>query len=214
MKRLVFFLVMALVFSMTAWAQTVTQQEATATLTLKGQQKVHVVRPGETLAKIAAACGVTVEQLLKENLQIADKNAISAGQELKLPFYSAPPVAETQTPINITVSVQPAEVKFPRAAWYLLGGVCLLLAALCVSLFRNARAVVRGRATMPRTDFVAIHAGEDIEQWLARIASLPGETRVPCPYSIYGCGEEIMVKNARRHLKRCAAGKKTAGGAV
>lgn len=44
----------------------------------------HVVRPGETLSEIAKAYGVTLNAIVREN-NIADANAVRAGQKLFIP---------------------------------------------------------------------------------------------------------------------------------
>lgn len=45
----------------------------------------HLVEPGESLSKIAAAHGITWQRIYDKNLQISDPNVISAGDEIMIP---------------------------------------------------------------------------------------------------------------------------------
>lgn len=58
----------------------------------------HTIQPGETLSGIALEYGITVEELVKLN-NIADPNAIQAGQVLIVPAKgAAPPATATKAP--------------------------------------------------------------------------------------------------------------------
>jgi LysM repeat protein len=48
-------------------------------------QVVHVVKAGDTLSKIAATYGVTVDQILAANPKIKDPNKIAVGDEIVIP---------------------------------------------------------------------------------------------------------------------------------
>ena len=53
---------------------------------------VYTIKKGETLSKIAADHGITIEELLAANPTIKDPNKISEGQQIILPVASeAPP---------------------------------------------------------------------------------------------------------------------------
>ena len=52
--------------------------------------KVYVVKPGDTLNKIAKRYNLTVDQLLAANKQIKNPNRIAVGDEIVIPVISAP----------------------------------------------------------------------------------------------------------------------------
>ncbi len=66
---------------------------------------VHVVRPGETLTRIANDHGVTLEALVAVNGASTVTNGLHPGQELKLPEHSPepepPPVDSTSNALNL-----------------------------------------------------------------------------------------------------------------
>jgi LysM repeat protein len=53
--------------------------------------RVHVVVRGDTLSSISLAYGITVDEILAANPQIADPNLIVVGQAIVIPFPAAPP---------------------------------------------------------------------------------------------------------------------------
>ena len=53
---------------------------------------IYTVEPGDTLAHIATAEGVSLAQLLAANPQIANPNLIMVGQLIKIPSVNRPPV--------------------------------------------------------------------------------------------------------------------------
>jgi LysM repeat protein len=63
--------------------------------------ELYTIKKGDTLSKIAAAHGITVEELLAANPSIKDPNKIGLGQQIIIPSPSdAPPdtVGESTTP--------------------------------------------------------------------------------------------------------------------
>ena len=52
---------------------------------------LYTVKKGETLSRIAAAHGVTMEMLLAANPTIKDPNKVAEGQQITIPAPSAPP---------------------------------------------------------------------------------------------------------------------------
>ena len=61
----------------------------------------HTIQPGETLSGIALEYGITVEELVKLN-NIADPNAIQAGQVLTVPVKGAAPAATARPAATAT----------------------------------------------------------------------------------------------------------------
>lgn len=47
--------------------------------------QVYLIKPGDTLAKIASRYGVTVDELLALNIHIDDPDVIYAGQPINVP---------------------------------------------------------------------------------------------------------------------------------
>src|SRR4051812_39373312 len=72
---------------------------------------VHVVKQGDTLASIAYAYKVTIDQILKLNNMSADAWVISVGQKLiiKLPDQTATPTPPPETPTIAPTATSPAE---------------------------------------------------------------------------------------------------------
>jgi len=72
---------------------------------------VHVVKPGETLATIAATYGVSLEALIAAN-RLSDPNLIYPGQELVIPGHVVPPteiaIGPTALPLTPPVVLPPA----------------------------------------------------------------------------------------------------------
>ncbi|HET9479354.1 MAG TPA: LysM peptidoglycan-binding domain-containing protein [Pyrinomonadaceae bacterium] len=60
----------------------------------------YTVKPGDTLAKIAARNGLTLAQLLQANPQVSDPNRISVGDVLNLPNGSASTETTRPLPTN------------------------------------------------------------------------------------------------------------------
>lgn len=65
------------------------------TLTPEG---IYIVRPGDTLGKIADSYATTVDEIMAAN-NLSDPNVIEVGQRLRLPTGSTPPdLTATITP--------------------------------------------------------------------------------------------------------------------
>ena len=62
---------------------------------------VYVVRAGDTLAKIAARYGVTVQALMAANPSIRNPNRIYIGQRIVIPGTSSTPGGKIYTTVNI-----------------------------------------------------------------------------------------------------------------
>ena len=63
--------------------------------------RIYTIKKGDSLSKIAAANGITIEELMAANPTIKDPNRIAEGQEITLPAPSeAPPdeIGESATP--------------------------------------------------------------------------------------------------------------------
>ena len=54
--------------------------------------KTYLVRPGDTLSKIAKALGITLKQLLAENPQVTNPDKIRSGELILVPQTDAAPV--------------------------------------------------------------------------------------------------------------------------
>ncbi len=67
------------------------------TATPAPSQNVYVVKQGDTLSKIAAAYGLTIDQILAANHQIKDPNKIAIGDQIVIPT-PAPSTLENATP--------------------------------------------------------------------------------------------------------------------
>jgi peptidoglycan/xylan/chitin deacetylase (PgdA/CDA1 family)/LysM repeat protein len=65
-------------------------------------QTVHVVKPGETLYRIAVNYGVTVAAIVAAN-RIANPSLIAAGQTLVIPTAAPPTTPPTGSPVRYTV---------------------------------------------------------------------------------------------------------------
>jgi LysM repeat protein len=76
----------------TAWGQPSAELSANV---------VYVVRPGDTLARIAARYGVTVRAILAANPGIVNPNQIYIGQRIVIPRASTTPGGTTFTHVNI-----------------------------------------------------------------------------------------------------------------
>jgi LysM repeat protein len=76
--------------------------------------KIHVVKPNETLSKIAAMYGTTYQEIVKLN-GIKNPNMIYAGQKFKIPTAGATP---TPAPVQRTHVVKAGEVLSGIAAKY------------------------------------------------------------------------------------------------
>ena len=63
--------------------QSTSTDEATTSTTPKSARKTYTVRPGDTLAGIAEATGVSIEEIQELNPGV-DSNSLSIGQELRL----------------------------------------------------------------------------------------------------------------------------------
>ncbi|MCD6289444.1 MAG: LysM peptidoglycan-binding domain-containing protein [Anaerolineae bacterium] len=72
--------------------------------------KIHIVRPGEYLALIAARYGTTVNAILRAN-RLLNRNVLYVGQRLRIPVPSSRP--PTPTPQTVSKQVAPA-VQPPR----------------------------------------------------------------------------------------------------
>jgi hypothetical protein len=70
----------------------------------------YIVKPGDTLSKIATRSGVTLAQLLQANPQIQDPNKIKVGDVLNLPDGS------TAVPVGSTDDTKPLPASLPEAA--------------------------------------------------------------------------------------------------
>lgn len=70
----------------------------------------YIVKPGDTLSKIAMRSGVTLAQLLQANPQIKDPNKIAIGDVLNLPDGS------TGVPVGSTDDTKPLPPNIPAAA--------------------------------------------------------------------------------------------------
>ena len=56
--------------------------------------RIYTIKKGDSLSKIAAANGITIEELMAANPTIKDPNRIAEGQEITLPAPSEPPPDE------------------------------------------------------------------------------------------------------------------------
>lgn len=56
---------------------------------------VYIVKSGDTLSKIAASFGLTVEDLLAVNPQITDPNSIQIGDEIVIPEPEPSEIVDT-----------------------------------------------------------------------------------------------------------------------
>ena len=56
---------------------------------------VYIVKPGDTLSKIATSFGLTVEDLLAVNPQITDPNSIQIGDEIVIPEPEPSEIVDT-----------------------------------------------------------------------------------------------------------------------
>jgi LysM repeat protein len=85
------------------------QPSATPTLPVPANEVIHIVRPGETLFRIALRYGVTVSDLAAAN-SIANPARIFAGQQLRIPGGATVPPAATRTapPATATLSATAA----------------------------------------------------------------------------------------------------------
>jgi hypothetical protein len=70
----------------------------------------YTVQPGDWIFKIAAACGVSAQDLIAAN-SLADPNQIQPGQQLVLPGASAPAVADVPSGEAAAVQSAPADVQ-------------------------------------------------------------------------------------------------------
>jgi LysM repeat protein len=58
---------------------------------------IYIVRLGDSMTTIAAAYGVTLEELIAANPQIRDRSLIYAGAEITIPTPHASPGASATT---------------------------------------------------------------------------------------------------------------------
>lgn len=65
----------------------------------------YIVQPGDTLAAIASTYGVSVDDILAINPQIANPDQIEPGQQILIP--SAPTVSATALPLGVTPTLSP-----------------------------------------------------------------------------------------------------------
>jgi LysM repeat protein len=72
----------------------------------KVQEQIYVVQPGDTLALIAEAAGVSTEELQRLN-GIADPSVLAAGDELRLPIRGGDRIAATTAGEQEDFSSQP-----------------------------------------------------------------------------------------------------------
>lgn len=79
-----------------------TTSTSTTTTTVSTEIRYYTVKRGDTLSKIAAALGVTVESIVVLN-GLANPDDIQSGQELKIP----PPGLVIDSLPDITTSVAP-----------------------------------------------------------------------------------------------------------
>jgi LysM repeat protein len=70
----------------------------------------YIVKPGDTLSKIATRSGVTVAQLLQANPQIQDPNKIKIGDVINLPDGS------TAVPVGSTDDTKPLPANVPAGS--------------------------------------------------------------------------------------------------
>lgn len=73
---------------------------ATTVPRAQAQQRVHIVQPGETLTRIAARYGVTVQQIAAAN-GIVNPSLIYVGQRLVIPGTEAPPPSGNTTTYTV-----------------------------------------------------------------------------------------------------------------
>jgi LysM repeat protein len=111
----------------------------------------YVVKAGDTLARIAAAHGTTVQALLAANPFVTNQNLILVGWRLRIPTTAAPATAPPGPVVNYAQFVaqhgapppvpgspeamrkaaeEAAKRKKQSEQWLLLGGGLLLLLAL------------------------------------------------------------------------------------
>jgi LysM repeat protein len=76
--------------------------------------QTHVVRAGETLGRIAALYGVTIEDLVRAN-NLSNPNALDVGQTLVIPIGGFEPTA-TPAPAIATVPPIPTATRDPNQA--------------------------------------------------------------------------------------------------
>lgn len=88
----------------------------------------YIVKPGDTLSKIASRNGMTLAQLLQANPQIKDPNRISVGDTINLPGASGVPAGSTENTQPLPSTVTPAAK--PAAAGALGGALAEALGAL------------------------------------------------------------------------------------
>jgi|GEM_PF-5614971 len=74
----------------------------------------YTVKSGDALSEIAAAKGISLEELKAVNPQITDPNKINAGQKINIPTSRAMPSANDNKPQ--TPGEEPAQPKTPQAA--------------------------------------------------------------------------------------------------
>lgn len=68
----------------------------------------YLVRSGDTLSKIARACGVSLSDIVAANPGLSNPNLIHPNQELRIPFAAQPGVLDTGGPATV---VSPAETS-------------------------------------------------------------------------------------------------------
>jgi LysM repeat protein len=84
---------------------TTTTSSTTTTVAGVAQQQFYVIKPGDTLSKIAHSFGVTKEMLMLAN-GISDANHIEIGQKIEIPPATVV-VAQLPTPSSVTPSSAP-----------------------------------------------------------------------------------------------------------
>jgi LysM repeat protein len=94
---------------------TTTTSSTTSTIAGVTQQQFYVIKPGDTLSKIARSFGVTKEILMSAN-GISDANHIEIGQRIEIPPATVV-IAQLPTPSSVaSTSSAPTTVATPPAS--------------------------------------------------------------------------------------------------
>lgn len=86
---------------------------------LQPASNIHVVKPGDSLSRIARIYNISIAEIVAANPSVIDINRISVGQKLILPTRKASVPSQTSHTTRLTTARKPRIGEHPKQSWSL-----------------------------------------------------------------------------------------------